>query len=402
MNDMEKKEQLMPEEALDRIRDIRTDLDLIDQAIMEKVAERQQKSAGIYVYKAALGMPIMDSTRDVLKLFAYKGADNSNISLAQAAVQKALLRHSRQQQYRQAMEQDESWPLAAVLKKPRGSAKKQDKQEQTIACLSVGSGAYSDAALGIYPGARIVPVRSLGTALAQVKDGVVGLAMLPVQGTAVGSVTELAVRLRNEGLYIIDDITVPRHHRLMVIPGSKLSNLRKVVGSTDSLEQSSVLIKKMGWQSEEVAHEGVATRLVSELKDSGVAALASVDSGELYNLQSLDNEMYPQQLKQARYLLVAKEPKWIEDANCMSLVIRISHQSGALVQTISEFSDRNINLKQVSSMPVEGRHWENDVYIEVEATHDDPEIMSVLYGLDHSDSKALCFLGWYQTTQLEG
>lgn len=392
-------EIIMPEDALDQIRAIRENLDQIDREILEKVEERQRVGAEIYRYKAALALPVMDPSRDVLKIAALEQGEVRDVALAKAAIQRTLLRNNDMTQYHQAMTADTNWPLAKLIAegRARAKAKKKERSPKLIACLSTGAGTYSNAAHSLYPEGTIVPVRSVSAAFKQLSDDVVDVAILPVDNLATGGMPELARQLKQHNLYMVGDITLPLCHRLLVLPAVKLADIRKVVGTAKSLERSAKLIKNMGWKTEEVGHSAMATRIVTDLKDPSLAALASVDADESYNLQMIEAETSPMQVGHSRFIALAKEPL-IEDAvSSMSVMIRLSHQSGALLNALSGFAHRGINLKQVYSLTVEAKPWEYEVYIEIDAREGDPDLMTVLYGMDHDEDKELSFLGWYRS-----
>lgn len=392
---------IMPEDALDQIARIRLELDRIDASILEQVALRQQVGSKIYSYKSALGLPVADPARDVLKVVTVTSAEDQNIALAQASVQRSLLRTNRQMQFDQALAEDTGWLLGHALKKAGLKAKKEVNQAKVVAVLSTRAGSHSEAAQRLYPRASVVPARTIDTALTYVKQGAVDLAILPVNNPAVGCMSDLASLIKDSGLYIVSDITYPQYKRILVVPGGKLGNIRRVMGTAKHLMESAKLIKKMGWKTEEVAHAGVATRLVSELKDPTVAALAAVGSGEMYNLEVIDTEVSKHPAHQSRFLAVGRELESSAEANCLSMIVRLTHQSGALSEVLSVFADRNVNLKQVYSMSVEGKPWEYEVYLEVLAKPEDQNLMAILYEMDHSEDKDLHFLGWYQTRNLQ-
>lgn len=403
MNENSMNDLIMPEDALDRIREVRAELDRIDKVIMELVAERQVVGSEIYKYKAAVALPITDPSRDVLKIASVETGDTEDISLAQASVQRTLLRNNDMTQFRQAMEQDHNWRLYKLINEGSQAAKSKEftKKQKVIACLATSAGTYNKAALSLYPGSTVVPVRTLNAAFKQLKDEAADIVMLPVDHLVTGGMAELSRRIKDQHLYIVGDITMPLFHRLLVLPGTKLASIRKVVGSAKALELSAKLIKNMGWKAEEVAHNAIATRVVMDLKDPTLAALASVDTGEFYNLETIEAETSPMRVGQSRFLAIARMPLISDDVTSMSVMIRLSNQSGALLNALAGFAHKGINLRQVYSMTVEGKPWEYEVYLEIDATREDKDALTVLYGMDQSDDKELSFLGWYRSTLLD-
>lgn len=387
---------IMPEDALDKINEIKEELDAIDQVIMGEVRKRMEVGSEIYRYKAALGLPVADPVRDVLKVSRAKNGSDDDASLAQAAVQRAVLRSNRHMQFRQNMQEDDSWLLGKELHLALQTKKKADKSSKRVGILTAGIPDYTEAVAKLYPEATVVPQRTIDVALDSLKQEAVDFVLLPIDNPLVGTITDLAKTIKRRGVHIIDDVSIPQTLRFLVNPGVKLGTIRRVVGTAEHLAEAHGLIKKMGWRSEEVAHAGIGISMMRDLNDPTTAVLASLAEGETYQLEEVETELSKTNGHYTRYLALANGPSYTDAANCMSLIVRLTHQSGALVEVLSCFADGNINLRQVHSMNVEGKAWEYEVYLEVIGKPDNDRLLGVLYEMDRSEDKDLQFLGWYE------
>ena len=79
--------------------------------------------------------------------------------------------------------------------------------------------------------------------------------------------------------------------------------------------------------------------------------------------------------------------------------MHLSHKSGALADFLSFLADYDINLKKIQSRPVPERPWEYSFYIDIEVPRDHPDIVEVLFAMDHELDR-MRVLGWYKQTQV--
>ncbi len=83
----------------------------------------------------------------------------------------------------------------------------------------------------------------------------------------------------------------PINHNLLVIPGSKMSDIKNVYSHAQALSQSSLFIKKNKLNENVRADTAGSAKYVFEQKDKSKAALASKLSANIYNLEILNSNV---------------------------------------------------------------------------------------------------------------
>ncbi len=67
-----------------------------------------------------------------------------------------------------------------------------------------------------------------------------------------------------------------------------------------------------------------------------------------------------------RFLILADKPIGITEANKASLSFQVGNSVGSLAEVLNIFSEYNINLSKIQSMPVLGKRNEYNFYVDIE------------------------------------
>jgi prephenate dehydratase len=211
--------------------------------------------------------------------------------------------------------------------------------------------------------------------LARVVAGEVDGAVLPIENSLHGSVAEhydllleLPVRIERESLMRI-------RHNVIVRPGVKLEEVRRVMSHPVALSQCRRFLA--AHQELEVVPfydtaGSVKHLMAAGLRDvAGIAPeLAAVEYGAEVLLAGVEDhaENY------TRFHLVRPEDAVIDEesddgADKMSLAFAIEHRPGTLVQALERLSGAGVDLTKIESRPVPGCPWEYVFYVDVRFDH---------------------------------
>jgi prephenate dehydratase len=110
---------------------------------------------------------------------------------------------------------------------------------------------------------------------------------------------------------------------------------------------------------------------IHDRKLKGVGAIASKLAAEKYKLEIIEESIETNKVNYTRFLILADKKghnKPIPDANKSSICFDIAHQIGSLSKILSILSYYNINLTKIQSMPIMGKEWEYEFYVDVTFT----------------------------------
>ena len=118
-----------------------------------------------------------------------------------------------------------------------------------------------------------------------------------------------------------------------------------------------------------------SAREIAEEKLPATAAICGADAAELYGLEILQRGIETNKHNFTRFLILADVSRAAEfhdpaRTNKASLVFTLRHTQGSLSKVLTVLSFYDINLTKIQSLPIIGREWEYQFYVDV--TFDDP------------------------------
>ena len=150
-------------------------------------------------------------------------------------------------------------------------------------------GSYSESCIRKnYPdNSEIISCRTFQDAFELAKNHNDIRAVVPEQNQLIGSINIETLILKYR-LNIFAEHFFPINHSLLVIPGTKLNQIKDVYSHTAALSQSNKFIRKNNLRENVMADTAGSAFYVSNKKDKTKAAIASEYSAEIYGLEVLN------------------------------------------------------------------------------------------------------------------
>lgn len=260
------------------------------------------------------------------------------------------------------------------------------------------SGAYSHLACQAYfPNHTPMPCASFASAFACVRDGEAQLAMIPVENTVAGRVSDIYHLLPQGGLHIVGERYLAVHHQLLGIKGAKKEDIKTARSHPMALGQ--VRKKLLEWNICSVADVDTAgaARKVAEEGDKSVAAVASKLSAETYDLDILAENIEDESHNTTRFLILSPNPVMpiqTDGPVVTSFVFKVRSVASALYKALGGFATNGINMTKLESYMVGGSFQAAQFYADVEGHPDSPAMRHALEELAFF-SENLTILGTY-------
>ena len=377
-----------PQVSLDHIRD---ELSAIDSQLLELYKQREELSLAVWDAKKEMDKAIYDPKQEEVKLSRTLKEEPEDKKGRLRSFYRTLFRLSRGAQYEAAYNDQVNWPLGSDLIQ----ARHRELTFNTLACQGTVGSYSSQAAQHLYPDANLINITSFEGATNQVMDGNVDAAVLPIENSTAGTVDDVFRLINSKKLYVVDAIDLNIRHHLVAVPGTKLSQITRVMSHSQALSQCSAVLKSMGWVTETISNTAFAAREVARLGKHNVAAIASEKAAEAYGLEVLMSEISNYYVNQTRFAVVSRLPVVRPTATHVSLQFSLSHQSGSLSHTLAVFADLGLNMTKLQSRPIANRPWEYRFSLEFAGTPDDPRVERALLQLS-SELPDFRFTGWYE------
>ena len=111
-------------------------------------------------------------------------------------------------------------------------------------------GANSDTACrNMFPGLEPLPCATFEDAFNAVETANADFAMIPIENTIAGRVADIHLLLPESKLHIVGEYFLPIHFQLMVLPGTKIEDIRSVHSHIHALGQCRKIIREHRWKS---------------------------------------------------------------------------------------------------------------------------------------------------------
>jgi len=259
-------------------------------------------------------------------------------------------------------------------------------------------GAYSNLACqNFYPNYTPQPCLSFAEAFRAVQSGQAKLAMIPVDNSVAGRVSDIYHLLPEGELSIIGEEYLPVHHQLLGVKGARLEDIKFVRSHPMALGQVRKRLQTMGIHAVNDVDTAGAARAVSELGDKSVGAIASTLAGEIYGLDNLAQDIEDAAHNTTRFLVLSKDraiPKLGSGSVVTSFVFRVRSVPSALYKALGGFATNGINITKLESYMVNGSFTAAQFYADVEGHPEETGMQHALEELGFFSDK-LMMLGTY-------
>lgn len=373
------------------LQEIRGKLDVIDRELLRLFEERMRLCGDVAEFKMETGKPVFDKERERQKLESVRSMAHGEFN-GQAASElfSQMMTISRRYQYRLMAER-------GAIEPPEFERVAEIKRDGVRVVFQGVEGAYSHLATLQYfgEGADAYHVADWEDAMRDVESGKADYAVLPIENSSAGAVSDnydLLVKYHN---YIVAETYVAVNHALLGLPEAELSDIRTVISHPQALMQSSEYLNShRRWQQISMKNTAVAARKVLEDGDASQAAVASETAGRLYGLKVLKAGINHNKANTTRFIILAKKPIYREAADKISLCFEGPHISGSLYNLLGNFIFNNINMLMIESRPIPGRNWEYRFFVDIEGNLSRPEVINALGGIKN-EAVSLRILGNY-------
>lgn len=195
------------------------------------------------------------------------------------------------------------------------------------------------------------------------------LGAVAIENTIAGSLLPNHNMLKESGMSILGETKLRIEHNLVALPGQKITDITEVLSHPMALMQcEDFLAQHPNLKAVEADDTAGSAKMIAEGKLMGKAAICSKLAAEIYGLEILAEGIETNKRNYTRFLIVA-DPWTAEDflkertVNKASVVFTLPHDEGALAKVLSVLWFYHINLTKIQSLPIVGREWEYQFYV---------------------------------------
>ncbi|MBV9295435.1 MAG: prephenate dehydratase [Acidobacteriaceae bacterium] len=245
-------------------------------------------------------------------------------------------------------------------------------------------GAFSSVAAVKFLGnaARMAPCASFQKVFQALHSGEVTHAVIPIENTLHGSVHENYDHLIEYDLPIRGETSLRISHSLIVLPGTRLKDVRQAFSHPVALNQCRKFFERHK-NIQPVSHYDTAgsVKMLVEQKPADSAAIASENAAKIYGAAILKRNIEDDRRNFTRFFLLTKQTAPLKNATGewkTSIAFSTPNRPGALFRTMACFALRDLNLTKIESRPLHARPWEYLFYVDITGCAEDQPVQRAL------------------------
>jgi len=222
--------------------------------------------------------------------------------------------------------------------------------------------------------AELVPVQTLADVIGAVERGQVDHALLPIENTSEGAVTQALDALLACEVPLAGERWLRISYELISQSGRK-EDVRRVASHPQALAQC------RGWLDRNLPGverlEASSTAAAAELaaRDAGTAAIVNPFLAQESGLAAVARAIEDRRDNTTRFLVLggaAPAPSG-NDLTMLAYTVRKA-ESGALYRLLEPFSRLGVNLTSIQARPLKGAPWEYVFFLDLEGHQSEPRV----------------------------
>lgn len=198
------------------------------------------------------------------------------------------------------------------------------------------------------------------------------IGMLAIENTIAGSLLHNNELLRQSGTQIIGEYKLRISHSFVCLPEEDWNDITEVNSHPIALMQCREFLNQHPRiKVVEAEDTALSAEIIKQENLKGHAAICSRAAAERYGMKVLQEGIETNKHNFTRFLVVA-DPWQVDEIrkqntvlNKANIVFTLPHSEGSLSQVLSILSFYNINLTKIQSLPIIGREWEYQFYVDV-------------------------------------
>ena len=215
------------------------------------------------------------------------------------------------------------------------------------------NGAYSElAGVKIFPKAKSLACPTFEEMFQSVRAGKAEVAMVPIENSQAGRVADTQRLIPESELKIIGEYFLEIKHNLLVVPGTKLSDIKRIHSHEQGIAQCRNKIIDLNKEMIIAADTAGSAKRISELNNKEDAAIASELASKIYNLDILERDFQDSQNNVTRFLVMSKNIQTLspEDSDLITtLVFVVRSIPASLYKCLGGFASNGVNITKLES-----------------------------------------------------
>lgn len=244
-------------------------------------------------------------------------------------------------------------------------------------------GAYSEEAVLSFFGEKVevLPLPYLSDVFRSVEERAADYAVVPIENSLEGSVSETYDLLLTSKVKIIGEVILRIRHCFMINPEADPSKVREVWSHPQALSQSRKFIERMKLTPVPFYDTAGSAKFIAEHKILHAGAIASCRASKIYGLKVVAEGIEDSEKNYTRFIVIGLGEAQRGIKNKTSVIFGTKHSPGSLYRALQVFANHNINLTRIESRPTKEVPWEYYFFVDFVGHQEDEEVKKALQEL---------------------
>jgi prephenate dehydratase len=251
-----------------------------------------------------------------------------------------------------------------------------------------------------------VPYPTVVDCFRAVREGEVPLALVPIENTIEGSVTQTLDQLAaNSGIRIRGEVVLPVRHNLLAKEPIEPASIERVLSHPHATAQCQDWLRANAPAATVVASNSTAeaARIVGSGDGGPVAAIGTLRAADLYGCTVIAADIAEADHNSTRFVLIGSadgpsEPAVGPGRFRTSIICALDRdRPGALLAILQEFAMRAVNLSRLESRPTKTGLGRYVFFIDIEGSRDrDLPVDAAITAIEEQGVARVTYLGAYR------
>jgi len=192
--------------------------------------------------------------------------------------------------------------------------------------------------------------------------------VMALENSIAGSIIPNYALIDHHNLDIVGEYYLDIQHNLLALNGQSISDIKEVHSHPMALLQCKVFFKDYPHiKLVEAKDTADVAKQINAAQIKGIAAIASKNAAELYDLKILAPSIQTIKHNETRFVIVKRQNHEIErkGINKASLKFELDHKRGSLATILNVMSDCKLNLTKIQSLPKIDTPWKYAFFVDV-------------------------------------
>ena len=215
------------------------------------------------------------------------------------------------------------------------------------------NGAFSElAGKNLFPDSKSLACPTFEEMFQSVKKGLADVAMGPIENSQAGRVADTQRLIPESDLKIIAEYFLEVKHNLLVIPGAKLSDIKRIHSHEQGLAQCRKKIIDLNKEMIISADTAGSAKHIANLNSKEDASIASELAAKIYNLEILESNFQDAENNVTRFLVMSKKLDLSQtnfDETITTLIFTVRSIPASLYKCLGGFASNGVNITKLES-----------------------------------------------------